>query len=91
MKYKGFKRAILSTLRNYMNEDKLPVFIKLGELNKKVLLIWGENDKTTLFEGNVRIREVLDCEFQSIKESGHLPHLEHPEIVHSKIIHFLNE
>jgi pimeloyl-ACP methyl ester carboxylesterase len=91
MKYKGFKRAILSTLRNYMNEDKLPVFIKLGELNKKVLLIWGENDKTTLFEGNVRIREVLDCEFQSIKESGHLPHLEHPEIVHYKIINFLNE
>lgn len=91
MKYKGFKRAILSTLRNYMNEDKLPAFIKLGELNKKVLLIWGENDKTTPFEGNVRIREVLDCDFLRIKESGHLPHLEHPEIVHYKIINFLYE
>jgi pimeloyl-ACP methyl ester carboxylesterase len=91
MKYKGFKRALLSTLRNYMNEDKLPVYTKLGKLDKDVLLIWGENDKTTPFEGNVRIREVVGCDFLSIKEAGHLPHLEHPELVHSRIIRFLNE
>lgn len=91
MKYKGFKRAILSTLRNYMNEDKLPAFSELGKLDKKVLLIWGENDKTTPFEGNLRIREVVECDFLSIKEAGHLPHLEYPELVHSKIIRFLNE
>lgn len=91
MQYKGFKRALLSTLRNYMSEDKLPVFIKLDELNKEVLLIWGENDITNPFGENARIREVLECDFLSIKQAGHFPHLEHPELVNSKIIRFLNE
>lgn len=91
MKYNGFKRALLSTLRNYMSEDKLPVYIKLGELNKEVLLIWGEKDITTPFGGSARIREVVECDFLSVKEAGHLPHLEHPELVNSRIIRFLNE
>jgi pimeloyl-ACP methyl ester carboxylesterase len=91
MKYKGFKRAIRSTLINYMNEDKLPAYIQLGKLDKEILLIWGENDKTTPFEGNLRIREVVKSDFLSVKESGHLPHMEHPQPVHSKIIHFLNK
>lgn len=91
MKYKGFKRAIRSTLIHYMSQDKLPAYKKLGELDKQVLLIWGENDQTTPFEGNVRIREVVKCDFLNVPEAGHLPHLEHPESVHSKIIEFLNE
>lgn len=74
-----------------MNEDKLPVFENLGKQKKEVLLIWGEDDITTPFEGNARIREVVACDFLSIKEAGHLPHLEHREIVHSRIIRFLNE
>lgn len=91
MKYKGFKRALLSTLRNFINEDKMPVYVNLGKQNKEVLLIWGEDDITAPFEGNARIREVIDCDFLNIKEAGHLPHLEHPELVHSRIIRFLNE
>ena len=90
MKYKGFKRALLSTLRNYMNEDKLPTYTKLGQLNKEVLLMWGEDDKTLPFEGNERIRKVVKCEFMSVKEAGHLPHLEYPELVNKRIIEFLN-
>jgi pimeloyl-ACP methyl ester carboxylesterase len=91
MKYKGFKKAILSTLNHFAHEDKLPVYTAFGKLNKKVLLIWGEHDKTTPYEGNEQIRDVVECEFMSVKESGHVPHLEHPELVNSRIIHFLNE
>ena len=91
MQYKGFKRAILSTLQNYMGEDKLPVFSKLDEQNKEVLLIWGEDDITTPYRGSERIREVVECEFLSVKEAGHLPHLEHPGLVNSRIISFLEE
>lgn len=91
MNFKGFKRAILSSLRNYMSEDKLADYIQLGQLQKQVLLIWGEDDKTLPFEGNERIREVVECEFMSVKEAGHLPHMEHPELVHTKIIDFLHK
>lgn len=91
MQYKGFKRALLSTLRNFMGEDKLPVFSKLGEQNKEVLLIWGEDDITTPYRGSERIRGVVECEFLSVKEAGHLPHLEHPDLVNSRIISFLDD
>lgn len=91
MKYKGFKRAILSTLRNFTNDDKLPVYSELNKLNKEVLLIWGEHDKTTPFVENVRIRETVKCDFLGVKEAGHVPHLEHPELVHSGLIRFLNK
>jgi len=30
--------------------------MNLGQLDKQVLLIWGEDDKTLPFEGNERIR-----------------------------------
>lgn len=90
MKYKGFKKAILSTLRNYMSEDKLVDYVKLGQLQKSVLLIWGEDDQTLPFKGNERIREVVECEFLSVKKAGHLPHMEHPDVVNARIIDFLN-
>ena len=52
MKYKGYKKAILATLRNYMSKDKLHVYSELGELQKHVLLIWGKDDTSQPFEGN---------------------------------------
>lgn len=88
--YKGFKRAILLSLRNYMNEDKLPVYTKLGQLNKPVLLVWGEEDQKVPYNGNERVREVMECKFLSIEEAGHLPHYEKPELVNPGIIEFLN-
>lgn len=91
MKYKGFKRALHSTLKNNMNYDKLPAYINLGKLNKEVLLIWGEDDKTVPYEGNERIRAVVACDFMSLQGTGHLPHLENPEAVHSRMIGFLNK
>lgn len=90
MKYKGFKRALLSTLRNYMNEDKILTYTELGQLNKEVLLIWGEDDKKVPYEGNERIRKLVECDFLSVQEAGHIPHFEYPEVVNKRIIEFLN-
>ena len=91
MKYKGFKKAILSTLRNYISEDKLPAYKKLGQYQKSVLLIWGEKDKDSPYVGNERIRAVLECEFLGIEKAGHLVHCEKPELVNERIIGFLNK
>lgn len=91
MEFKGFKKAILSTLRNYMTEDKLNAYEELGKLVKPVLLIWGKEDQATPYEQNNRIRNVLTCKFLSVEAAGHLPHYEKPEIVNPEIIKFLNE
>lgn len=91
LKFKGYKKALLSTLRFYMNEDKLPVYQKLEQLQKPVMLIWGEEDIKVPYFGNERIREILDCKFLSVTEAGHLPHYERPVIVNKGIIDFLND
>ena len=91
MQYKGFKRAILSTIRHYVLEDKLPAFTQLGELNKPVMLIWGKQDQAGPFSGNERIRAVRDTEFVAVDDAGHLPHYEKPELVNARILGFLDE
>lgn len=91
MHYKGFKRSLLSTLKYYVKQDKLPVYKKLNNLNKPVLLVWGTNDKTVRFEGSNRIRSVLACEFLPVEHAGHTPHLDEPELVHGVLIDFLKK
>ena len=90
MQYSGFKRAILSTRRNY-SDDKLLTYIELGSLNKPVMLIWGKEDQTVPFEGNKRIRAVVKTEFLRVDEAAHLPHYEEPVLVNTRIVSFLND
>jgi pimeloyl-ACP methyl ester carboxylesterase len=88
MKYRGFRRAILSTLRNFLSRDPLAYYESI-KLNKKVLLIWGKEDKVTPFSDGEKLKSLLSPEFLSIDEAGHLPHYEKPEIVNDAIIEFL--
>lgn len=91
MQYVGFKYAIISTLRHYMIYDKLDAYKQMNELNKPVLMFWGKQDATLPYEGNERIRSVLDCEFVSIDSCGHIPNYEYPEIVNPVMIDFLKK
>ena len=89
MKYKGFRRAILSTIRNYFPEDKLKTYKQLDKLEKPVLIIWGKEDKTLPFASSERLLKVLDAEFLPVEKAGHIPHYERPNIINPKIISFL--
>ena len=48
MKYKGFMRALLSTMRNGMLGDFSPVYRKVGKQGTPTLLFWGRDDKTVI-------------------------------------------
>lgn len=89
MKYKGFRQAILSTLRNYLRKDIWPTYEEVGKLNKPVLLIWGREDRTLPFVGNERIQQVMEVEFLAVEEAGHIPQFEQPEVVNPELIDFL--
>jgi pimeloyl-ACP methyl ester carboxylesterase len=90
MKYRGFRRAILSTLRNFLSRDPLPYHESLKVNNKRILLIWGKEDKITPFSDGEKLKMLLSPEYLAIDEAGHLPHYETPEIVNNAIIEFLN-
>jgi pimeloyl-ACP methyl ester carboxylesterase len=90
MRYCGFGRAILSTLRHVVTRDPMPTYHLLGAQRRPVLLIWGELDQTTPYALSAQVREALgEHQFLSVPDAGHLPHLERPELVEPALLAFL--
>ena len=92
MHYKGFKRAILSTIRNHMLDSFLIDYRRVGELNKPVLLFWGRNDTTVPFgHSNELCKAMPQLEFHVIEQCGHIPHYEKPEQFNPILLEFLRK
>ncbi|PKA17941.1 alpha/beta fold hydrolase [Leptospira haakeii] len=91
LSFKGFGRAILSTIRNIISFDPKPEFEKLALTKKQVLVFWGDKDHTTPLEKGEYVKELLNAEFVLVKDAGHLPHIEKPEVVLPAISKFLSK
>jgi pimeloyl-ACP methyl ester carboxylesterase len=92
MQYKGFKRAILSTMRNEMLDSFYETYARVGKLKKFTLLFWGKNDTTVPFEySRTILKAIPHAEFHAIEHCGHIPHYEKPEIVNPILLEFLSK
>ena len=92
MQIKGFKRAILSTLRNKTLDGFPKVYEQLGKLNIPILLLWGRHDPTLpLEQSDPLLMLISQAEFHIIENCGHIPHYERPEIVNPILIEFLTK
>jgi len=90
MKYRGFRQALLSTIRDFLSQDTQPAFEQLGKSGKPVLLIWGRADQDVPFAVSDEVRKAVpQAEFHPIDDSAHVPFYEHPEIVNPMLIDFL--
>jgi len=90
MKIKGFKRAILSSLRNGMLDSFYEVYQRVGKLKKPTLLFWGRKDTTVPFAHSELIRAAIPhAEFHIIEGTGHIPHYEKPEEVNPILSEFI--
>jgi pimeloyl-ACP methyl ester carboxylesterase len=90
MRYKGFKRAILSTIRNNMLGSFLEVYRRIGKMDKPVLLFWGRHDRAVPFRHSEILRgAVPNLQFHAIENAGHIPHYEKPEEVNPILFEFL--
>lgn len=90
MQYAGFKRAILSTVRNNMLESFLDVYEQIGKSGKPTLLFWGRQDATIPFEHSSDILKAIPhIQLHVIENCGHIPHYEKPEEVHPILLEFL--
>ena len=90
MQFKGFKRAILSSLRNDMLGSCLGFYEELGKSGIPVLLIWGREDRTVPFSQHDTLCQVIpQAEFHAIEKSGHIPHYERSNVVNPLLIQFL--
>ena len=90
MEYKGFKRALLSTIRANMLGSFLDVYRQVGTTGKPVLLVWGRHDHTIPFRHSRLLQAAMpDMEFHVVEGSGHIPHYEKPEVVNPLLLRFL--
>lgn len=90
MQYSGFKRAILSTMRNNMLGSFLEVYEQIGKLHKPTLLFWGKQDTTVPFaHSEIILKAIPHTEFHAIENCGHIPHYEKPNEVNPILLKFL--
>lgn len=90
MKYKGFRRALLSTMRHGMLGDFLAAYRTVGRNGTPTLLFWGEDDSAVPFAYSQVVCEAIpQVVFQPLAGCGHIPHYEKPEEVNPKLLAFL--
>ncbi|MDL1910110.1 alpha/beta hydrolase [Chloroflexi bacterium CFX6] len=92
MQYKGFKRAILSSVRNHMLGSFIESYRSVGKMDKPVLLVWGRNDTTVPLAHSALLRDAMpQAEFHVIEECGHIPHYEMPGEFDPILLNFLSK
>lgn len=90
MAYRGFVRAILSTIREGMLGDFSETYRRVGALGVPVLLLWGKHDTTVPVAHSQILRTAMpQAQFHLIPRSGHIPHYERPESVNPLLADFL--
>jgi pimeloyl-ACP methyl ester carboxylesterase len=90
MKYRGFKNAILSTVRSIPGWRIAEAYEQVGRAQYPVLLFWGRQDRAIPFETHRRVQAVIPrAEFHAIDNAGHVPHVEQPGALNPLLIEFL--
>jgi len=96
---KGFYKYILQT-SDYIQAEKLP-FLKetfkedlrkyFNKIKIPCLIIWGDKDKLTpLSDGYLMNKQIPNSKLEILKDIGHCPYKEIPEILTQKILNFIN-
>ena len=90
MHYKGFRRALLSTMRNYLTRDDRLEYQQLGKSGLPVLLVWGKSDRTVPFSISKDVlKAVPQAQFYPVDQAAHVPQYEQPEVFNPILIRFL--
>ena len=92
MRYKGFSRAIVSTIKSLPQWDALSSLKVVSKTDIPVLLVWGREDRTVPLAVSDKVRSIVPrAEFHVIDDAAHMPHYERPETVNPIVIRFLTE
>jgi pimeloyl-ACP methyl ester carboxylesterase len=90
MRFRGFRRAILSTLREFDGPEILEEYAKLGHSGEAVNVFWGREDQTVPLEHSKKLLELVpQAGLTVIERAGHLPHLERAEVFNPELLGLL--
>src|SRR5687768_17420978 len=89
-RYRGFGRALLSTLEEGGGTVLDSLYARVGALGIPTLLIWGKEDSTVAITHADGVRKAIpQAQFHPIDKAGHLPHMERTDVVNPLLIGFL--
>jgi pimeloyl-ACP methyl ester carboxylesterase len=89
--YRGFRRAILTTMRSVRSWKITEAYERIGQSPRPIALFWGVYDRTIPYESHGTLLGLLPrAEFHPVEDSGHVPHYERPEIVNPLLAEFLS-
>jgi pimeloyl-ACP methyl ester carboxylesterase len=92
LQYKGFRNAILSTVRNNVIGGCIETYRQVGALGKPALLIWGRHDTTVPLRHSADLRTAMPgIEFHIIEDCSHIPHYENPGETNAILLAFLRK
>jgi pimeloyl-ACP methyl ester carboxylesterase len=90
LQFKGYRRAILSTLRDYPLLDLAETYQRIGERELPTLVIWGEDDVVLPVANAEYLRAAIpNSEVHALDHAGHAVHFEEPERVSPILVSFL--
>ena len=90
--YKGFKRALLSTMRRMSLTGMAATYARVGQQDRDVLLLWGREDATIPLATAEQVRAALpQAAFHVIDAAGHNAAYERPEAINPLLIDFLKD
>jgi len=90
MQYHGFRRAILSTVREWPGADILGQYEELGKSGAPVQVFWGREDQTVPLEFSNKLLELVpQARLMVIDHAGHLPHFELPDVFNPLLLEYL--
>ena len=90
MEFRGFGRALLSTLNEAKDVSLDSVYARVGAARIPTLLIWGTEDSTVSIRHADGVRNAIpQAQFHPIERAGHLPHMERTDVVNPLLIEFL--
>jgi pimeloyl-ACP methyl ester carboxylesterase len=88
--YRGFGRALLSTLEEGGGTVLDSLYARVGTSGIPTLLIWGKEDSTVAITHADGVRKAIpQAQFHPIDKAGHLPHMERTDVVNPLLIGFL--
>ena len=90
--YYGFKRAVLSSLRNMPLESMQEAFEGLGASSTPCLLLWGTADLIIPFELHQHVLAAIpEARFHALEGVGHVAPLDAPELTADLLVQFLRQ
>ena len=89
MRYRGYERAMLSTIRGDLLIDQSAVYEKLGKEKVPVLVLWGDEDAEISVGDMAILREAVPhVDFRAVQNAGHGLLMQRGALVSEAIIAF---